>query len=205
MDGTLEAIREIMERGAGPAAFAVLFGSALVEYLFPPFPGDAVTLLGAFAVARWGWNGAAVFVSVLAGSVAGAMLDFAIGRWLGKRAGFWERRGNATRARVERIISSFRRHGAAYIVVNRFLPGVRALIFVAAGMAGLRGGAVLLWASLSAALWNAAIFAAGYTVGTTWERLLGALRAFATAAWIAVAVVAASLLALALLRRRGAR
>ncbi|MEK6606369.1 MAG: VTT domain-containing protein [Myxococcota bacterium] len=202
MDETLEAITQILERGAGPAALAVLFASALLEYVFPPFPGDTVTLLGAFMVARYGWSPSPVFLALLAGNGAGAMVAFYAGVWLRARERLWEGRRARLRAPIERVIASFARHGEPYIALNRFVPALRALFFVAAGMAGLRPGRVLAFALLSAALWNLLIFAAGFAIGTSFERLRAAFHAYALVAWIALGLAALALVVRAVRDRR---
>src|SRR6187397_2336142 len=85
-----------------PAGYALLAGSALLEYVFPPFPGDTITLFGAVLITAYGWSGAGVFATVLAGSLAGAMIDFAVGRRLRARG--------HKRPAVDRIVARFERH-----------------------------------------------------------------------------------------------
>jgi membrane protein DedA with SNARE-associated domain len=192
MEGLEEAITRYLERGQTAGGLLLLMFSAYVEYVFPPFPGDAVTLLGAVVAARYGWNPVAVFLVLLAGSGAGGMTDYAVGRFIGPRA---------HRPGIEYLISRFRRHGEAYVALNRFVPGVRALFFVAAGMARLRPGRVLLFGLLSAAAWNALVFGAGWSMGANLGRLKALFQTYTRAAWIAVGVVAVGLL-LGWLRQR---
>lgn len=186
MDELLESIRAYLERGQSAGGLALLFGSAYLEYVFPPFPGDAITLLSAVLAAHFGWNPAAVFVVVLAGSGAGGMTDYAIGRWLGPRA---------KRPGIDYLVTRFRRHGEAYVALNRFVPGVRALFFVAAGMARLRPGRVLAFGLLSAAVWNGLVFGAGWAMGANLDRLKDLLATYTMVAWGVVALVVVALIA----------
>ncbi|HUQ03450.1 MAG TPA: hypothetical protein VM261_13205, partial [Kofleriaceae bacterium] len=97
-----------------------LAGSAVIEYVFPPFPGDLVTVLAASLVvaAAWSWYG--VLSALMLGSVVGAALTFELGvRWARRRAA----RGH-TSAALDRLVARFHKHGAAYLVLNRFVPGV---------------------------------------------------------------------------------
>jgi len=180
----------------------ILFASSLIEYVFPPFPGDTVTLAGAVLVARGASPVWLAFAALTAGGVLGSWLVYAAGgalaRWQTRHAG---PRGDAL---VDDIAARFRRHGAAYLVVNRFLPGVRAFFFVAAGLAGLSARAVLLWSSLSLLAWNALLLALGLSIGRHLGDLETAFAAYQAAAWGAVAVVV-SLWAWRAWRRRAGR
>ena len=99
-----------------------------------------------------------------------AAVDLAVGRRLARTA--WrERLGPRRAADVERVVAAFERHGAAVLLVNRFVPGVRALFFVAAGVAGVRTGPALLASAGSALAWNALLVGAGTAVGWNLEVL----------------------------------
>ena len=193
MTELLESIRAYLEAGQSAGGLALLFASAYLEYVFPPFPGDAITLLSAVLAAHFGWNPFAVFAVVLAGSGAGGMTDYAFGRWLAPRA---------QRPAIDYLLERFRRHGEAYVALNRFVPGVRALFFVAAGMARLRPGRVLAFGLLSAAAWNGLVFGAGWAMGANWARLRALFATYTKVAWIAIALVAVALV-VGWLRKRG--
>ena len=184
-----------------PTGMALLGLSAFIEYVFPPFPGDTITLLGAFLITAHGWSFPLVFLVVLAGSGAGALCDFWLGLWLKRRELANAAKHPAASAKLAKLVERFRRHGAVYLVINRFLPGVRALFFVAAGMAGLRARAVLFWALVSAALWNLLLIAIGCTVGRNFGALRHFLATYSTVVWIALATIAVGWLARTLYRR----
>lgn len=202
--GLEETLIDIV-RETGPYALFVLFGAAAVEYVFPPFPGDAITLLGAFYAVHGVLPLPLVFLAVTAGSVAGAALDYQIGRKLGAAAERphkgWLARA-LPRERLHRIEAAYRKHGDLLILVNRFLPGVRGLFFLAAGSSGMPLRRVLLLGATSAALWNACLLAAGYAVGDNVERLLHWFRTYSTIAWIALGAAGIGWLVLTLWRRR---
>jgi len=145
-------------------AYAALFTGAFVEYVFPPFPGDTVVVAGVALVVAFGWPLPPVFAAVTLGAAAGGLCDFAVGRWAA-RSGTVERMGPKKRAAIALLVSRFDRWGPAYLAINRFVPGVRALFFVAAGLAGLRTAPVLFWALVSATAWNALLVGLGIAVG----------------------------------------
>lgn len=148
----------------------VLGVCALIEYVFPPFPGDAVTVAGAVLIPTAGYPWWGVFLAVMAGSVIGAGTVWALGFWVANTP---ERNSPFHRLiswgkvapTIDKIKVKFREHGSAYIALNRFIPAFRSLIFFSAGLAQLPGRAVVIWAAISAALWNAALLALGLVVG----------------------------------------
>ena len=165
-----------------------LAGAAAIEYLFPPFPGDFITIVAAVLVTAASWSAFGVLSALMVGSMLGAALTFELGlRWARRRKVHPPVAGAAAGA-LDRLVEGFRRHGAAYLVLNRFVPGIRSLFFVAAGLAGMRRGPVLLFAGISALLWNLGLFALGAALGSNLDRLEHWMATY-TAASIAVIVV----------------
>src|SRR5688572_24806823 len=92
--------------------YAVLFLTAAIENIFPPFPADVVVALGSFIVAQApSGTMLGVFLAVWTGNVGGAMLVYALGRRYG--AGRLERRlaGSRAASRDARIRKLFDRFG----------------------------------------------------------------------------------------------
>ncbi len=189
----------------GRFAPAVLFGASLVEYLFPPFPGDTIVVLGAWYAVHGALSWPAAFAAVTAGAVAGAWLDWRVGRAIArsveKRAAL---RGPLDASRLARFEAAYRRWGGLLLVANRFLPGIRAFLFVAAGAARIPLGEVLFLGGLSAALWNALLLAVGALVARNLAHMSAILDRYTYGAWMAMGLVAALFLLRAVLRRRRA-
>jgi membrane protein DedA with SNARE-associated domain len=202
LDQIIVAITGVIGRNNNPIGLVLLGACALLEYVFPPFPGDSVTLFGSVLVVHRQWSLPLVFMAVMVGSAAGAMLDY----WFGSRVGRRYRAGGLfrrerSRARIERVLAAFRRYGPAYVAINRFLPGVRAVIFVAAGMAGLQARWVLFYALVSAALWNTLILALGYLLGANWDQIRGLAGLYGQVIYAAIALVVVVLIVRWWLRR----
>jgi membrane protein DedA with SNARE-associated domain len=114
-----------------------------------------------------------VFLVVVAGSVAGALINYQVGRWLAVR---FERRPDEaffgiTHARLESVQSQMRHKGPWLLLANRFIPGVRGLIFVAAGAAHMPRSNALTLGALSAMAHTGLVLALGAAVGGNLERL----------------------------------
>jgi membrane protein DedA with SNARE-associated domain len=170
------------------AAYLALFAGAFGEYVFPPVPGDLIVVAGAVLVAVLGWPVLPVFLLVTLGAVLGAVVDYGVGRWIdntGRLEGLAPKKQKA----IALLRDRFARYGAAYLVVNRFLPGIRGFFFVAAGIARLKLGAVALYATLGAVAWNVLLFGLGYGLGRNLETLERVIVRHGTVMGIVVAIV----------------
>ncbi len=178
-------------RTVGPLGYLVLFGAALVEYVFPPFPGDTVVLLGGVYAIRGERSWILVLLVVTAGSVIGSAISYLIGRRLARRFEHGEEFAR-NHPHLIRMQARMRERGIVLIAFNRFLPGVRGLLFGAAGAAEMNFRQVMLWGALSSLSWNALMLGVGIAVGGSVERLEGLLRRYNQVAWIVLAVVVAA-------------
>lgn len=198
--GLVQSILDFVAEHHDGLGTVVLFLSSLIEYVFPPFPGDVITLFGTWLVVQGHWSFAFALGLVTLGSVCGAAADYGVGVLLGRRLDRLPSESEVrrwtplTREKYLLLNRRFLRHGAAYILINRFLPGIRAFFFVVAGAARMGLGKVLLYATISAVAWNAAILGVGYAVGANWERLRSLFASYTTAVWCilgGLAIVAA--------------
>ncbi len=205
LSGLAQTLADAVSR-TGPVAPLLLFAASLVEYVFPPFPGDLVVVLGAWYAVNGELSWPATFVSVTAGAVLGAFIDYRIGAVLGRRL---DRRLAGRRPlseeRLRRFEESYRRWGALLLLANRFFPGIRAFFFLAAGASGIPLRRVLLYGGLSAALWNAVLLGVGALFARNVDELVQLFERYTRAAWIAVAVLSLLALAGVAWRRHAAR
>lgn len=186
--------------------YALLGIAAFVEGIFPPVPADVMVALGSFLAARRGASLPVTAACIVAGSVGGAMVVYAIVRRFGAR---WlhARLRKAGIDNVEkRLESMYSHYGMTALFVSRFLPVFRAVTPPMAGalrVPPVRTAAVFLVAS---SLWYGAIAWLAFRVGDDWLVLQAAVLHFARRVGV-VAVVAAALFAIVVIivvRRRAA-
>jgi membrane-associated protein len=187
---------------AGPGAPLLLFVASFLEYVFPPVPGDLVAVLGAWYATHGGLSWTVLFVSLTLGATAGTAFDWRLGVWLGARLEGRAAVGRLDRDRLEKFERAYRRWGGLLLVVNRFLPGVRAFFFVAAGAARIPLWKVLLYGGVSAALWNVLLLGAGALLAKNEQELLAMFARYDKAAWIALGVLACALAIVVWARKR---
>lgn len=187
----------------GMAGLLVLGLAAMLEYLVPPFPGDTITLLGGVYAVRGDQPWPLVFLVVTAGSVAGAAINYWFGTWLVRR---FEKNPHAsllglTHAKLEEAQAKMRRGGPWLLLVNRFLPGIRGVIFIAAGAARVPRRNALLLGAISAMAHNGLVLTVGWAVGGNLERLGTLVARYQLAVVVLVAVGVLAVVVRALARR----
>jgi membrane-associated protein len=186
----VRAFSDLVAR-TGAAAPAVLFLATFVEHVFPPFPGDLLVVLGAWYAVHGQISWPATFAAVTLGAIAGAWVDYRIGAAIGRRLeDRLERRNPALEAKLERFEASYRRWGSWLLVANRFFPGVRAFLFLAAGAARIPLRRVLVLGGVSAALWNGLLLAVGALAAKNVDELVRLMERTTRLAWVAMGGVA---------------
>lgn len=204
LERLVATLSEVLAR-TGPAAPLILFLGSLVEYVFPPFPGDSLVVLGAWYAVNGKISWPVAFAATTGGAVLGAWIDYRVGVALGaalERGA--ARRGPITLDHVRQVEAGYARWGEWFLLANRFLPGVRAFLFVGAGAARLPLAKVLLWGGISAAAWNALLLVAGAFLVKNLDEFVSLLARYTTAAWVAMGLFAL-LAALRFLWRRRRR
>jgi membrane protein DedA with SNARE-associated domain len=184
-------------RAVGPMAYVALGLASAIEYLFPPFPGDVLVVAGGVYAVRGQKPWALVLLAVTLGSLVGSAIDFGFGRWLSRRIHHWPEDKHLfgiTRARLLALEERMNRYGAWLLVANRFLPGIRSLIFVAAGTSQMKWSKALLLGMVSSLAWNVALLSLGISVGGNAEKIGRVFRQYQTVAAIGIALVAVALL-----------
>jgi membrane protein DedA with SNARE-associated domain len=162
-------------------ALTVIALAAAAEYVFPPLPGDTLVAFGMFLAARAALGPASVLTAATAGALAGSLVAYAFGRWAGgvppHRHPAWLRRPAVARA-LDEALSRFERRPRSWLLANRFLPALRAVFFVAAGMRRIPLRDVVAFGGLSALVWNAGLLALAYPAGRNFDELRAILDGY---------------------------
>ncbi len=155
------------------------FGIALLmlaENVFPPIPSELIMPMAGFTAARGELNMVGVVVAGTAGSLAGALLWYYIGRWIGlERLKPWAAKHGRwltiSPEKVDEAAVWFNRHCGKAVLVGRLIPAVRTLISVPAGVAGMALMRFLTYSALGTALWTALLAAAGYLLEDQYQKV----------------------------------
>jgi membrane protein DedA with SNARE-associated domain len=146
------------------------------ENVFPPLPSEMIMPMGGFAAARGALSLPLVILAGSIGSLAGALFWYGIGRWIGceRLRAFAGRHGawlTISPAEVDRAQDWFRRYGWAAVLVGRMVPGVRTLISVPAGIAGMPLGVFLVFSALGTLGWTTLLATAGFLLEDRYDAI----------------------------------
>ena len=165
-----------------------LLGVMLAENLFPPIPSEAVLPLAGFLVERGSLGFGPALIAATAGSVIGALLLYAIGRWGGRPVLLrWGRVLRLDEAQLDRADDWFDTHGPKLVFWCRMLPIARSVISVPAGASEMPIVRFLVLTTLGSLIWNSALIGAGYAVGENWDRVTGVIETYTNVALVLLA------------------
>jgi membrane protein DedA with SNARE-associated domain len=189
--------------GSPPTVFyAGLAGSALLETLFPPYPGDTVTVVGGALAGGGKLTPLMVWLSSVAGCFSGTMLLYLVGRGGSRRLlrGRW--RVGARQDHLLRVERWMSRWGRLVVFGSRFLPAVRSLVAFGAGTTGMRPPTVALLSLAGIAVWQALLVGGGVVLGSNWQRLSVILLRYSQGVLVLLLTVVVILLVRVSRRRR---
>ncbi|HOF33784.1 MAG TPA: DedA family protein [Spirochaetota bacterium] len=148
-------------------AYSFLTGASILENLIPPVPGDSVVLFGAILSSRGYLSPISVHISTALGGSAGFYFLFYFAHKHGRNY-FID--GKIPFFRKEYIFAAEKRFassGCYIVLINRFLPGVRSVISVTAGILNLSKIKVFLFCLISSFVWNGILTYGGYFLGSS--------------------------------------
>jgi membrane protein DedA with SNARE-associated domain len=148
-----------------------------LENLFPPIPSEVILTFGGFMTTLSTLNVPGVVLSATAGSVFGAIILYLIGLQLDteRLERIVDRFGHILRVTREDIYKAeawFHRYGPWTVFFCRFVPLIRSLISVPAGMARMPFIQFLLLTAIGTLIWNIVLVLLGASVGESWETIV---------------------------------
>ena len=158
--------------------YASITAFMAVESSFIPFPSEVVIPPAVYvaseadsALCATGVYGVDVMLIVLFGTLGamiGAIINYALSVWLGRLIIYRfadSKIGHLcllSGEKLEKAETYFREHGNVSTFVGRFIPGIRQLISIPAGLSRMHFGWFLFYTFLGAFIWNCILALLGY-------------------------------------------
>ena len=163
-----------------------------LETIVAPIPSEVILPMAGWKVSQsavdasvlepltgLGWNIPLAVAFATAGSVAGALVGYAIGAWGGRplldRYGRYVGIGAEDLDRADRW---FDRWGSWAVFLGRMVPLVRTFVSYPAGISRMPMGRFLLFSTLGSLPWNLALIVAGFVVGENYEAISAAMKPY---------------------------
>jgi membrane protein DedA with SNARE-associated domain len=134
-------------------------------------PGETLVIVGGFYARRGELWLPLVTVVAFVGAILGDNLGFWIGGRFGR--GFLQRHGAklfVTPERLENAERYYARHGGKTIFLARFIPVVRSVGFIVAGVARMEWKRFIVYDIAGALIWAVTHSVIGYALGASYER-----------------------------------
>ncbi len=195
---------DALVREVGDWGYLLLGLASLIEFLAPPFPGDTIILLGGAWAARGQRSVALVLLATTVGGMVGITANYLVGHWVGRKilaVPHGRMLFGVTTEKIREAQEKMRSNGTWLLIINRFLPTFRSVLFIAAGAAHMSYRRVLALGTVSTILWNCTLLAVGITVGGNAESVEQFLREYKLWAFLAVGALALAVGARLLWRR----
>lgn len=173
-------VLELMGEYGNLAVFLLI----LVENLFPPIPSEVILTFGGVMTVCTDMTPVGVILFSTAGSLAGAVILYSVGRFLPDevfRKLLCGRIGHLLHFRPEDVDLAkgwFRDRGRSAVFLCRLIPIVRSLISIPAGIARMPFVPFLVFTAAGSFLWNTVLVYAGRIAGDSWEKVSAAFGVY---------------------------
>lgn len=151
----------------GQSGYLGIAALMFLENLFPPIPSELIMPSAGYSAGQGRLSLIGVIASGTAGSVAGAVFWYYVGKLIGAdRLKAWaDRHGRWLTLRpsdIDRVDRWFDTHAGKAVLLGRLVPAIRTFISVPAGVFGMPLPRFLVFSVLGTALWTALLAIAGY-------------------------------------------
>jgi len=162
-------ITSFISWGGYPAIFLLM----ALESMIAPVPSEAVMPFAGFLIGEGGFSWESVIFFSTLGSIAGSLVSYYVGAYGGKPAikavGKYFFLDMHDLEVTERF---FNRYGSLTIFVARFIPVIRHLISIPAGIGRMDIYRFSFYTVIGACCWNSFLAYVGYTLKNNWEEVL---------------------------------
>lgn len=164
--------------------YLAIFILITLENIFPPIPSEVILTFSGFMITKTSLNLTGTLLISTTASTLGALILYYLGKILNEE-------------KIDKIITSkigkllglkpqnikkaynwFNKKGQKTVLICRFIPIVRSLISIPAGMVEMNLKKFLIYTVLGTLIWNTVLITSGYLLGNNWERVLQIINSY---------------------------
>jgi membrane protein DedA with SNARE-associated domain len=150
-----------------------IFLLMVLESMVFPVPSEAVMPFAGFLIVDGQFTFTGVIIASTLGSIVGSLVSYAMGFYGGKP--FIKRFGKFLLLDVhdlELTEKFFAKRGELTIFIARFVPVIRHLISIPAGLGKMKLGKFIIYTTLGAGLWNSFLAYVGFKLKENWAEVM---------------------------------
>ena len=166
-----------------------------IENIFPPIPSEVILLFGGFMTTYSELNIVLMIAFATLGSLLGAIVLYYIGKILNK-----ERLKKIVSGKIGKILRLknsdidkadewFDKKGNKTVFFCRFIPIVRSLISIPAGMSEMPLGKFFLYTTVGSLIWNTILIVIGSIVGENWQSILNIFDTYSNIVLVLLVII----------------
>jgi len=150
-----------------------IFLLMVLESMVFPIPSEAVMPFAGFLIVDGQFTFTGVIIASTLGSIVGSLISYAMGYYGGipfiKRFGKYLLLDTHDLQITERF---FAKHGELTIFISRFIPVIRHLISIPAGLGKMNLWKFTIYTILGAGMWNSFLTYVGYKLKSNWTEVM---------------------------------
>jgi membrane protein DedA with SNARE-associated domain len=168
-----EWISSLLTKFIESTGYITVFIGMTMESMIFPVPSESILPFAGFLIAEGKLTFFLVILFSTLGSFLGATLSYLLGYYFGKP--FIVKFGKFFLLDLEEFEATekyFKKYGQITVLICRFIPVIRHLISIPAGLGKMKYGKFILFTIIGAGLWNAILTYIGFVLKQHWQTVM---------------------------------
>ena len=155
-----------------------------LENIFPPIPSEVILTFGGFLTTYTKLGPVGVIISATVGSLIGGIVLYYLGFFCSRGLNKLFKSDDINKANTW-----FKNKGCKAVLYCRFIPIVRSLVSIPAGINKMNMPLFLLYTSIGTIIWNAFLVYAGVILGDNWSYFAGVIRRYSKVVLVSIILI----------------
>lgn len=155
-----------------------------IENIFPPIPSEVILTFGGFLTTYTKLGPVGVIICATIGSLIGAIVLYYLGYFFSDRLDKLFKSDDIAKAN-----DWFKNKGCKAVLYCRFVPIVRSLVSIPAGINKMNMTIFLLYTSIGTIIWNIVLVYAGVILGSNWSYFASIISRYSKVVLVTIILV----------------